>query len=1098
MSITQPVNLKNYLKVLLCVLGLLCVSHQAISEEPNIRFQQLNLEQGLSQDSVQAIIQDRDGFMWVATQEGLNRYDGYDFKVYSHDETDNSTISSDSILSIAEDRKGQLWIGTENGGLNLFEQQSIEFKHYRNILDDETSLLNDTVRVIYPDSVGRLWIGTDGGLNRYNPTSDNFERYSHHPLNQSSLSNNKVRSIVEDKQGMLWIGTDGGGVNQFNPKTGVFKHFTHSESDPESIVSNRIDSALFDSHGNLWFGSYDGGVSLLAPNETKFKRFANDTNNPMSLGNNYIRDIKEDNDGNVWFATDNGLSRWQPESQRFINFRHDPVNRYSLGNNKVTSLHHDRGNVFWVGTYGGLNKWNSATSAFQHLRNQPNSSTSLSDNNVFSVTQSPNGKVWVGNSKGLNEVDKDKVRYFVADPEKSNSLSDQVIMSLYAESNKSLWIGTRSKGLDHLNPETGNFSNYHHNPENPDSISANGVTMIKPAGNNQLWVATYGGGLNLFDLASNKFKHYRHEPLRKNSLGSDNIMHLLPEADGLLWIATWGSGVNLFDPKKNQAFIYKHQAEDPRSISNDIVFTILEDKNKNLWFGTYGGGLNKLAATDREKGNIKFSHYNRSHGLPSNTIFGIMEDEEGYLWLSSNRGLTKFNPITEEILNYDSSHGLQGNDFNSGAYYQNSNGEMFFGGSNGLTIFNPAKIKLNSHVPPVVLTKYLKMNMPDLENQALRNVELIEIRYEDYFVAFEFAGLDYASPSSNRYRYKLDGFDEEWIDAGTLRRATYTNLPAGRYTFKVKAANNDGVWNEHGVNLAVTVLPPPWKTWWAYLAYFAIVIGLMALIVRAYINKLKKAAFYRIELQQEVQNRTQELQVANEQLLSASVTDQLTGLHNRRFLNDTVEEKVAEVNRSYYPSNGGEDSKERLFFLMFDLDGFKPINDSYGHSAGDNVIMEVGSRLKEACRKSDTLIRWGGDEFLVMGKVTDIGEVSILAERLRRSIQSNAFDIGLKQKLHLSCSIGFSFYPFKPDFPDLLSWEQVQVIADKALYHSKSLGRNTWTGICEGANKPPVSFMHFIADDLNKTVGHDYAKLINFCSKKFTNESGHEIPVDQE
>ncbi|MET1256584.1 two-component regulator propeller domain-containing protein [Aliikangiella maris] len=1058
----------------------------ATAQQPNIRFQQITLEQGLSQEAVLTIFQDSDGFMWFGTQEGLNRYDGYSFKVFTKDESNPHSIGSDMIFALAEDHLGELWIGTEYGGLNRFDKTTQKFEHFTHNPDDSTSISNNTVRAIFNDINGKLWIGTDGGLNLFDHQSQQFERFIHDPLNDNSISSNKIRTLVGDRHGYLWIGTDGGGVDRFDPLTKSFRHYQHDDNNPFSIVSNRIKSSYADSQGNLWFGSYDQGVSLLTKDRKKFIHFTHSDKIANSIGNNYIRNIKEDDEGNIWFATDKGLSRWQASTSEMITLLNDPLDKYSIGSNKVTSLYFDNGGIFWVGTYNGLNKWNSATAAFRHLRHQPNLSISLSNNGVNAITQSTDGNIWIGTYGGLNRLNNDGIIAFHAQPDDKNSLSEERVMSLYSDQNNHLWIGTRNSGFDQFDPANNTFINYRHDAKNPNSVSSNAVTTIKPHTDGRLWIGTFGGGLNLFAPNSNKFTHFVSDANNQKSLSNNNIVCLTDEDDDRLWVGTYGGGLNLFDPASNTSTIYKNEAGQFDSISSNNILALYKDKNKNLWIGTQGGGLNKLSFLDRINGKLKFTRYNRHNGLPSNTIYGILEDSNGNLWLSSNRGLTKFNPDTGKVLNFDSSHGLQGNEFNAGASYKDQQDNFYFGGTNGLTIFNPEKIKTNSHVPPVVLTKFLKMNETHLENSGLRNLNGIKIRYQDYFVAFEFAGLDFAEPSNNRYRYILEGFDKHWIEAGSLRRATYTNLPAGQYTFKVKAANNDGVWNEQGVSLVVSVQPPMWKSWWAYLIYTLAFIGFIYILIKIYLNKLKKEAIYRTKLEAEVQNRTRELQNVNQQLLNTSVTDQLTGLHNRRYLDDIIDKEVADIDREYYSENGhivnDQQTGPRLFFLMFDLDGFKPINDTYGHSAGDKVIVDVSLLLKAACRRSDTLIRWGGDEFLMMGKVNNTHEVSAMAERLRKSIQESAFDIGLKQKLHLSCSIGFSFYPFSTAFPKSVNWEQVQVIADKALYRSKELGRNYWVGILDTPVRPPISFMSMLTQDLHKVIELGFVKLIEQSS----------------
>ncbi|MGX5201874.1 ligand-binding sensor domain-containing protein [Aliikangiella sp. IMCC44632] len=1056
--------------------------------EPNIRFQHLNLEQGLSQEAVLAIHQDKDGFMWFGTQEGLNRFDGYNFKVFSYDQNDQNSISSDLILALGEDASKNLWVGTDGGGLNRFDANNLEFTRYQHS-NKKGAISNNSIRVIFSDSAGRLWIGSDGGLDKYDENTDSFKHYKYDPYNQNSLANNKVRDIVEDSLGYLWIALDGGGLNRFDPLKETFTRFNRNVSTSMQLASDRSRALFIDSNKNLWVGSYDNGVSMLPFGATEFVHFSHNPQNPNSLNNNQVRDILEDPEGFVWIATDMGLSRWNQESQSFYNLRHDPLNRFSLGSNKTTQLYYDNGGVFWVGTYAGLNKWNSATKAFKHLHHVPTQKLSLTDNGVNAIHQSSSGDIWVGTYNGLNQITQDKVNHYHP-TNTAEGLSGRKVMSLHADSKDHLWIGTKNNGLNLFDINTKKFTSFKHSAENENSLSANGVTVIKPASNGNLWVGTFKGGLNLFEVDKAIFTHFKKDVKKPESLSSNNILAIEVRKDGLLWLGTWGGGLNLFNPFNQQALVFKSDPLNSYSISSDHVLTLHEDKLGNLWIGTYGGGLNKLSRSDRKNGTYKFTQYNRNSGLPSNAIYGIVEDQDGFLWLSSNRGLSKFDPVSESILNYDSSHGLQGNDFNAGAYFKDDSGSLYFGGSNGLTIFNPKDIQPNSHQPPVVLTKFLKMNSESHENNKLRNLKKIDIRHQDYFVAFEFAGLDYAQPNNNQYRYILEGFDENWINAGNLRRATYTNLPAGSYNFKVMAANNDGVWSEHGIDLAVTVLPAPWKSWWAYIAYAIILVLLIVASAKAYIARNEKAKEYRVELEKNVRIRTEELQFVNSKLQKASVTDQLTGLNNRRYLDDVIDKVIADTDQRFYeldePNSTNAESKHRLFFLMFDLDGFKPVNDTYGHSAGDRVITDVANILKRTCRRSDTLVRWGGDEFLVIGTANNEEEVVLLAERLRKSISQEPFEIGLKQKLHLSCSIGFSFYPFHKSYPHLLSWEQVQAIADKALYRSKALGRNTWVGISQSEKKPQVSFMNQLSNSLDKVVEDGYVKLV--CNTPETTE----------
>jgi diguanylate cyclase (GGDEF)-like protein len=1075
--------------------------HCAIADNnrANIRFVHMGVDQGLSQETVLAITQGSQGFMWFGTQAGLNRYDGYNFKVYRHDETEPRSLSADWVFSIAQETNGGLWVGTDGGGLNLFDPHTETFFHFRHDANNANSISSDNVRALLTDATGMLWVGTDAGLNSYDALHNKFRSYALAKNPNAGLNSVKVKitAIIEDPSGFIWIGTDGHGLHQLDPNTGLLNNYLNDPHALSSLHSDKIRSLFIDTKQRIWIGSYDNGLSILNKDRNTFTGIASDPQKPNGLSSAMIKAIYQDNDNKIWLATDNGLDQWREQSQDFIHLKNDPQNIYSLTGNKISSIFQDNGGVFWVGSHTGINKWNTATADFSHYRTVPDKKYSLSSNAINAFAQNQDGNIWVGSYDGLNLLDQrnQQVRTFDINQD-DNSLSDARVMSLHTGADDILWIGTRGSGLDRFDLEKNSFTHFIHDPSNANSLSSNAVTTIKKAGNNQLWIGTWGGGLNLLDTQSNTFSHYRHQPGDATSISSDRVLSLLADSTGLLWIGTWGEGVSLFNPASGKVSAIMAHTADTLSISSNNVSAMHEDKTGNIWFATHGGGLNLLSAKNRYARQYKFKRYSLHHGMPSNVIYGILEDNKGYLWLSGNRGLVKFDPASGSIITYNTSHGLQGNEFNNGASFKAANGEMYFGGTNGVTAFFPDSIKPNVHAPPVVMTRFLKMNQEVRHKQALGHGDTVELTYLDYLVAFEFTGLDYAAPERNRYRFKLEGFDKSWIEAGTMRRATYTNLPTGQYRLKIIAANNDGIWNQQGMVLQLTVLPPPWQSWWAYLVYIVLLASGALILFKAHQDKLAKAMRYHIELECEVDTRTHELRIVNEQLLTASITDQLTGLNNRRYLGTIATPAVAKIDRTYHLTAVTDVQFSpklpcpRLFILMLDLDGLKQINDTYGHSAGDQVIITTGQLLRKVCRQSDTLIRWGGDEFIVMGNVNDVEEVSLLAERLRHNIDLTPFDIGSIQKLHLSCSIGFSFYPFSPAYPKLVSWDQVQLLADKALYHSKQQGRNAWHSIQATKNRPPLSLITMLVQDPDKAIEQGYAKLVGTRKQvpKFTKD----------
>ncbi len=825
------------------------------SSQRNVKFQHISLKDGLSQSFVNCGLQDRQGYLWFGTQEGLGRYDGYRFTYYAHDSGDPQSLSHNTIMAMVEDRDGTLWLGTEGGGLNHFDPRAKTFVRYRHDPDDPASLSNDRVRSILRDSSGRLWVGTDGGgLNRLDAAGGGFVSYRHDPADPASLSDDQVRHVIE-YGGRLWLATDGGGINVLDPETGVFTHYRHDSQDPASLSTDRIKTLFVDRDGSLWVGTYDGGVNRtdLSSRRVSFSHFRHDPKDPDTLPADAIWSIFQDQDGVLWLGTVHGLAEWRPATGSFVRYQHDPADAMSLSDGTVATILQDQGGVLWVGTFSGLNKWNTAFGSISHYRHRAGAPDHLSAEIVVAFVEGPAGEIWIGTwGGGLNRLDPEtgEFSHFLHDPTDPTSLSDDRIMSLHVDPEGVLWAGTFSGGLNRmqLGADGGGegaaptFTRFVHDPEDPRSLSFNGVTFIHTDFTGRLWVGAYNGGLNRLE-EDGGFSHFRHDPEDPASLSNDIVIALHEDSAGTFWIGTEGHGLNHFDPQIGEVIArYRHDPKEHSSLSNDTPWVIREDAAGTLWIGTQGGGLNRWSAADRRAGRAVFKRYTKSDGLPSDHLFGILMDEPGNLWISSNQGVTRFDPATEALENFDSSHGLQNEEFNFGAAMRASGGRMYFGGLTGFNAFYPEQVHRNEHVPPVVLTEFLKFNDPVDLGKPLSEVRELHLDYQDYVVAFEFSALDYTAPENNRYLHKLEGFDRDWVDSGKMRRATYTNLAPGVYTFRVKASNNDGVWNDQGVTLALRVTPPPWKTWWAYTSYLLVAACALLLFSQAQARKRQRAA----------------------------------------------------------------------------------------------------------------------------------------------------------------------------------------------------------------------------------------------------------------
>lgn len=1027
----------------------------------NIQFTRITMADGLSQSAIHAITQDGIGYLWFGTQEGLNRYDGYEIVVYEHDVTDQNSLSNDWIWTLFADAQGNIWVGTNGGGLNRFDSGQNRFTRFRHDPDNSNSIGSDRVRIITQDRSGIYWIGTDGaGLSRYDAQKQLFQHYRFSPADPHSIPSDNVTDILQDRQGNLWIGTEAGLARL---DSGVFTRYQHDPQDPASLSGDHVRAITEHLDGRLWIGTHNRGLNLFDPETGESERFRHESSDSHSLGDDLVRDVLVDDDGTVWVATDSGLSEWRPEQGGFVSYAHRPTDITSLSDNRINSLYQDEGGVLWVGTYNGMNRWNYASDTFSNYQKD---SGYLSHDVVNAISESRSGVLWIGTyGGGLNRLDLDSgrsqvYRHDASDP---GSLRDDRVMAIQVDHNDDVWVGTRTGGLSRLNQTTGKFQHYLHDPADLRSLSANGVTSIHCDSDGTVWVGTYGGGLNKFEPETATFHAYRHSPGDPWSISSDRVLNVYRGRSGDLWVGTEDGGLNRFDESSERFERFLHDPADPSSISSNTAWELYESSDGSLWIGTLGGGLNRWSYRDRVAGNVHFQKYRKSNGLKGDTVFGVLEDSKGYIWLSGNRGLTRLDPRSGKVRHFDRRNGVRGDEFNFGARLRSKTGSLLFGGIKGFVSFDPDRVHVNVHEPPIVITAQSILQSAMTVHSRGAPASFL-LHYTDYFISFDFAALDFASPDKNQYRYILEGFDEDWNDPGQYRRATYTKLPAGDYTFRVRAANSDGLWNQQDVSLNLQVIPPPWLSPIAYTFYLLLLVGAIVGYVFWQNRKLVQEAQQRQILEHKVKLRTKELQQRNAQLqeLSAKMTgismqDSLTGLYNRRYLHETMKNQIANVDRQLEELIAKDGSPElldgnALFFMMIDLDGFKHINDTYGHTVGDQVLLQVSEILKTSTRSGDTIIRWGGDEFLIFGRGRSLVGVEHLAERVRVNILDHHYVLGDGRFGRLSGSIGFAPYPFTIHQPKLISWEQVSSIADQAVYMAKHNGRNAWVGISGNEN----------------------------------------------
>ena len=1018
-----------------------------------MRFDHVTLDDGLSQSTVLTVLQDSKGMLWIGTENGLNRYDGYEFETFRRERGNPDSLSSDFIFDIEEDPSGNLWIATNGGGLVKFDRATNRFTAFRHDATSSDGISSNIVRRILIDDNGIIWIGTrSAGLDRLDPETGEFSR-----VQIGGEAPVSIYALFQDSTGDLWAGGDHG-LTRINTKTNEAFTFTHDPDESTSIREHSVRTIVADADGRIWVGSDGGGVARINANSKTFEHFVHASDDATTISSDRVSVLFKDSDGRLWAGTTLGLNLIDHESGAAVRYMHDSADASSLGGNDVTTIYEDRSGLLWIGTKTqGLNKWNPRTWSYGFEPAKEITASAERQPNVTSFVEDGAGTLWVGTfGDGLNAMNRTTgaiVRYR-NDASSANRIGDDRVMSLMRDRKGRIWVGTMTAGINRLDPKTGENRTFKHDPADEASLGANGVMAMFEDSAGRVWVGTFGGGVSRFDPMTQRFERFNANAEDPTALSSDRITSFAEDQTGQIWIGTEGGGLNLFNPTTQDFTHFSHDPQDPKTLAADTVYSINVDAAGTVWVGTHGGGLDRVVGDVRKPAEISFVNVSQNDGLSNDVVYGVHFDDVGWLWMSTNYGISRFNPESGEIRNLHRKDGLQSEEFNFGAHYRSPQGELFFGGHNGFNAFQPEEIMVNMTVPLIALTGYFNSNDPtraDLPTDG----DTVEISWKDDNVSFEFAALDFAAPEQNRYMYKLEGFDRDWIDLGNRRRVTYTDLDDGRYLLRVKAANSEGVWNEAGFALPVSVSAAPWDTWWAYLGYAALIAQLSAFLWLGHRRKIQREEKYSRRLEQEVNERTERLLDKNKQLRDlnqalqeSSLSDPLTGLRNRRFVFEEVSRDFEAIRRRTEDEHDGLSAKDNseLVFMMIDMDNFKPINDTYGHAAGDQVLLEFRDLLLQTCRKSDFVIRWGGDEFVVISKQARVGETEALAERIRSTVADNNFTLSDGQIVRTTCSIGFAAYPLFRKKVDDSGLDEIINLADNLMYEAKKT-RDAWVGM---------------------------------------------------
>ncbi len=822
----------------------------APAQELSPRFRHLTIDHGLSQSAVYSLLQDRQGFVWIGTKDGLNRYDGYEFTIYRKVAADSASLSNNYVTALFEDRRGFLWVGTLEGGVNRLDRASGHFQRYLHSPPLPGSISGNHITAIAEDNSGSLWIGTSHGLNRL-PAEEaerpqpRFERFFHDPQNPRTLSDDFVESLLVDTQGHLWVGTSHGLNRLAAPGSlpaPMFARYFLEGSRESGSKENGVPALYQSRDGAIWAGSVSG-LNRLQTKSNAFQSFPHHFRT-YRRGWGTILDIAEDERGRLWLATPDELMIFDPAQQRYRSIHREKLNPQSLNSNNLTRLLRDRSGVLWIGTNGyGLNLYDPKAEAFFTYRRPQDFTSRIDRFSITALMEDRQGNLWIG-ADVLYRWNRrtGELKSFETDSDHPQDFGNTGSWSLLQDASGFIWLAG-FEGVYRYDPTSGSARRFGLD----NGLKEKMAFRVYLDRANRIWVATENY-FSRYDGRADRFTHYRYRENPASRFVSTTAVY--QDSSGLFWLAT-DDGLARFDPQTERLRYFRNVPGDSSSLSNNVVLSITPDPRlpRVLWLGTAGGGLNRF-----DSARLLFEHFTQRDGLPNNVVYAALPDDAGNLWLSTNKGLSRFTPATGVCRNFDVSDGLQSNEFNTGAYFKSRSGEMFFGGIKGLTYFYPKQIADNPHIPNVAITGMRVFNRqitPETDPQILSTVitraRKINLSYRQNVMTFEFAALDFSAPTRNQYAYRMLGFNEDWIPVGTARTATYTNLPPGDYVFQVKGSNNHGVWNEQGATLAIHITPPPWKTWWAYSLYGLVAFGLLYGLRRYEMNRLRLKDRLRLE-----------------------------------------------------------------------------------------------------------------------------------------------------------------------------------------------------------------------------------------------------------
>jgi diguanylate cyclase (GGDEF)-like protein len=930
-----------------------------------LSFRRLLIPEDIPADMCTALVQDRDGFVWMGTQSGLVRFDGQHFRRYP------PAPGASYVRVLLAGRDGRVWAGTFAGGVIEYDPRTERLTQIRD------GLAHTRVEGLAEDGDGNIWIATQEGLDRLDPRTRRITHFRHDPNDPHSLADDRARGLLVDSRGQLWAGTRGG-----------LQRFRDGKFDPAvpSLRGQFVSRMIEDHRGRLWIGTTETGAWIFDPRTNAARRIE-------GLSHFWTYAIAQAGPREIWIATFGaGIDVVDPETLAVTQrFRSDATLSNTIPGDRIGSMMRDRSGVIWIGTWGqGIARHDPSTRAFHSIRYSPMNPRGLSHPAAVRAMQMRDGTIWAGtNGNGVDVLDAHERRIETLLPGTS-------VTCLAEGPDGARWVALLNGDLHRITPSGSRVFTKN------DGLPGGAIRAMTFGPDGELWAGAAEGLARIDARGVAAYRHVREDP---RTLSGHAVESIAFDRSGRMWVGT-DAGLNLFDPQNGTAIRITE------GLPNQWVPDLLVDSRGRLWVGTNGGAC-LLESWDGR--TARFVRVADRIGRPPAPAESLIEDEQGFVWIGPRLRVDPRNWTSREL---GAGDGVEFRTYFIASRSKMRDGSLLFGAPEGLLVVQPRDIVKWTYEPPVVATSF---RVDGRERALPRDLRLAS---GDRGFRLDFASLDFTAPERNLYRYRLEGYDSEWIAADATRRSlTYTNLRPGEYTLRVQGTNREGTWSRRELRVPIRVLPAFYETWWFRLAAIAL---LLLLGYAAYRLRVRALEARGRELERLVSERTNELQAAYARIEEASLTDPLTGLRNRRFLEQAILADVETAHRK----------REDLIFLLVDLDHFKSVNDTYGHAAGDAVLVQTAQVLRSVFRASDYIVRWGGEEFLVVARFVHRRAVAELAEKLRAAIEAHPFRLPDGTVFQRTCSIGVAA------FPGDLTWEQTVASADVALYEAKRGGRN--------------------------------------------------------